>query len=138
MDFSDHPNYADIEKERVKVFKKCKDKQKERKDGGGKCLQCIITPPVDADGLVSQPFDETRKAGHETEDWTALNIHSEVKDGVLCQYYNHRYDGASGPGHIHGARVVWSGSAWTYEEHWGYEDRNDIFDQWIVKASAGL
>lgn len=133
MAFSDHPNYVNIEKERVKVFKKCKDNQKERKDGKEKCLQCILTPPTDADGLTLQVFDETRKAEHETEDWTALDVNNEVKDGVLCQYYNYRYEGASGTAHILGARVVWSGSAWIYEEHLGYEARTDPFNAWVVK-----
>jgi hypothetical protein len=131
MALTDHKDFLEIETERTALFAKIEIEQAER----GEFLQCLITPPFDADGTNKEVFDTSRKPSDEADDWTALGISSNVSTGTRCQYCCHRYDGPRGSGYILGCRVFYDTQNWEYKEHHGTENRMGPFDDWHQEAS---
>jgi len=132
MPITDHPNYTEIELERVAMFTRFVTAQTAYGTTNNKYLQCLITPALDRDGTSTVAFDRTRKPSDEVNNWSSILREIDIISGTRCQYYIDRYDGPAGNGYILNCRLVWSGITYLYREHHGPESRSGTFNQWVV------
>lgn len=115
----DHPNFTEIEVERVAIFARLRVVQSQNVAEVGHYVQYLISPGGQSDGAAKRAFEWDRRPTDSDKSWPGL---AEAMGGVRARYYVHRHDGPGRKQHYTlGAEVFYRGRVWRYEEVAGVE-----------------